>query len=202
MKNNLQFSTTDKQQTSLKNILQKNTQFMKVLVFLQSIKVPYFYIGGGCVPQIVWNYYHQFDLNNGIKDFDIVYFDSQNLSTKNEEYLQKRINKRFQNHLTSLEVVNEARTHLWYEKDFGKKIPPYVSTEDAIFSFPTTASAIGATLDKNKNLKIFAPHGLSDLFGLIVRANKIQVSKDIFESKAKRWQTIWPKLTIIPWNYD
>jgi hypothetical protein len=33
--------------------------------------------------------------------------------------------------------------HLWYAEKFGNVLAPYTSTEDAITTFPTTATAIG-----------------------------------------------------------
>ena len=45
-----------------------------------------------------------------------------------------------------------------------------------------------------------APFGLDDLFGLVVRPNKRQITRAIYESKIDRWRSIWPGLTILPWD--
>ena len=39
--------------------------------------------------------------------------------------------------------MNETRVHLWYEAHFGYRIDPYASVEDAINTWPTTATSIG-----------------------------------------------------------
>lgn len=187
------------QVSALKKILLKNQILIKTLEILRNTNLPNWYIGGGAIPQIAWNYYHGFDLNYAINDFDIVYFDKNDLSKETEKKREKKIQKNYLGCPVKLEAVNEARTHLWYEKDFGRKIEPYTCTEHAIYSFPTTASAVGITLNKNNGLVVFAPHGLTDLFGLIVRANKIKITKDIYEKKCNRWKKVWLKLTIIPW---
>jgi hypothetical protein len=97
-----------------------------------------------------------------------------------------------------LDIKNEARVHLWYEAKFGSAIAPYSSTAHAITTFPTTAIAIGVQPTSSGPL-ISAPFGLADLFGLIVRPNKAQITRSIYEAKATRWKALWPQLTIIEW---
>src|SRR5690606_17633631 len=93
----------------------------------------------------------------------------------------------------------EARVHLWYEARFGYPIRPYRSMEDAIRSFPTTATAVGVRPEAG-GLRIFAPFGLSDLFGLTVRANPAQITRAIYEAKTSRWLALWPRLRVTPWE--
>ena len=64
--------------------------------------------------------------------------------------------------------------------------------------FPTTATAIGIQPGAS-GLSIAAPYGLSDLFGLIVRPNKVQITRAIYEAKVARWRSFWPGLTVIDW---
>ena len=59
---------------------------------------------------------------------------------------------------------------------------------------------MGIRRDKNGAFKIYAPFGLNDLFGKIVRANKAQITKDIYENKTTRWLSKWPDLKVIPWE--
>jgi len=190
-----------KQIRTLKKILSMNTVFTKTLRLLKEYDLPHWYLSGGAIPHIVWNYYHEFDLNHGISDLDIVYFKKNDLSKKTEEKIEKELREKYPHCPFEFDVKNEARTHLWYYEKRGKKIEPYTCTEDAIYTFPTTASAVGVTLTKKNKLEIFAPHGLTDLFGLVVRANKVQITRDVFEEKCRRWKKVWPKLSIIPWEY-
>ncbi|MGO7089137.1 nucleotidyltransferase family protein [Rhizobium leguminosarum] len=46
----------------------------------------------------------------------------------------------------------------------------------------------------------FAPFGLSDLLGGVVRANKRQITREVYERKVDRWIKFWPKLTIVNWH--
>ncbi|MFD0869238.1 nucleotidyltransferase family protein [Paenibacillus residui] len=52
----------------------------------------------------------------------------------------------------------------------------------------------------NDTWRLYAPFGLNDLLGLIVRPNKVQIIKEIYEKKVLRWKTNWPDLNVIPWN--
>ncbi|MYL64480.1 hypothetical protein GLW07_14070 [Bacillus hwajinpoensis] len=41
---------------------------------------------------------------------------------------------------------------------------------------------------------------LHDLFGLIVRPNKILISRDVYEAKVSKWSARWPELEVISWD--
>jgi hypothetical protein len=81
----------------------------------------------------------------------------------------------------------------------GKDIEPYTSTEDAIRTWPTTASSIGVRYENGKFI-VFAPCGLNDMMGLIIRANKGLITREVYEKKVERWQQAWPNLKAIPWD--
>jgi len=48
-----------------------------------------YYLAAGAVNQTVFNYYHDFPLDQGIKDFDIVYFDPDVSYEKEDEWIKK-----------------------------------------------------------------------------------------------------------------
>ncbi|WDH96587.1 nucleotidyltransferase family protein [Paenibacillus urinalis] len=149
--------------------------------------------------QSIWNYVCGLPVNYGIHDIDFVYFDSDLSYDKECEVIDK-VNQRFGDLPIRLDIKNQSRVHLWYENHFGYPIDPYSSLEEAINTWPTTATAIGMRKDENGEWSIYAPFGLNDLFSLIVRANKSQITKEIYEEKADRWKGKWPALTIIPWD--
>jgi hypothetical protein len=35
---------------------------------------------------------------------------------------------------------------------------------------------------------------------MIVRANKVQITREIYEKKAAKWTKLWPELVVIPWD--
>ncbi|TBY61832.1 nucleotidyltransferase family protein [Rhizobium leguminosarum bv. viciae] len=140
-------------------------------------------------------------LAHGINDIDIVYFDSNDLSENAEAEHAARVRRAFSDLPVWIDVKNEARVHLWYEAKFGYPINRYISTTDAIATFPTTATAVGLC-PRNGSLELCAPFGLSDLLDGVVRPNKRQIRREIYEQKASRWVKLWPKLSVVDWTDD
>ena len=184
--------------TMLSDILSQNKPLYDVIKKVADIGLPNYYIGAGCVAQTVWNYQSGFELTHGISDIDIVYFDASDLSSEAENAVIERVKRAAQSCALELDINNQARVHLWYKKHFGFDIAPYDSVEDAINTWPTTATAIGVR-PEGEHLKIYTPFGLDDLFSMTVRANKTLITKEIYMQKVQKWQKRWPLLTIIPW---
>lgn len=180
-------------------ILFKQNNLHEILEKIGSQNLNNWYVGAGAIAQIIWNHFHSFESYYGIKDVDVIYFDDQDLTDTEEEVRETKLQQALNNVPLQFDLTNEARVHLWYEQKFGKQIAPYTSSEDAISTWPTTASAIGITLKAGK-INVFAPFGLKDLMSLVVRPNKKLISKEIYDKKAQRWKSIWPRLTIISWD--
>lgn len=47
--------------------------------------------------------------------------------------------------------------------------------------------------------RVYAPHGLSDVFNLVVHPNPVLAPREVYEAKAARWKEEWPQLTVLPW---
>jgi hypothetical protein len=47
--------------------------------------------------------------------------------------------------------------------------------------------------------RIYAPHGLADVFNLVVRPNPVLEPRHVYQAKTARWQRQWPSLTVLPW---
>ena len=182
----------------LKKIVVLNQPLFDIINKAASIGLQDYYIGAGCVAQSVWNYQMNLELSNGISDIDFVYFDSSDLSVEAENSTIIKVENILNPCPIKLDIKNQARVHLWYKNHFGYDIKPYESLEDAINSWPTTATSIGIRLENNK-LKVYAPFGLNDLFGMIIRPNKTQITKEIYMRKVEKWRAKWPALTVIPW---
>jgi hypothetical protein len=164
-----------------------------------AISLPDCWLAAGAVAQTVWNAAFGLAPDHGLSDVDLVYFDATDLSEAGEAQHAERVRSLFVGLPVGLDVKNEARVHLWYEGKFGYSIAPYRSTAHAITTFPTTATAIGVR-PAPQGLSISAPFGLSDLFGLVVRPNKTQITRSIYEAKLGRWRSIWPNLTVVEWS--
>jgi hypothetical protein len=183
-----------------RNLLEKNRIVTSILDGAPLLELPDWYLGAGCLPQTVWNKLHGFPPTAHIKDYDLVYFDGSDLSYQGEDSHVKAGQKLFNNLGARVEIRNQARVHLWYQERFGYTIEPHRSVEDAIASWPTTATSVGVRRDSNGRFLLCAPYGLSDIFAMIVRPNKKGVTREIYEEKAQRWARSWPKLTVLPWD--
>lgn len=85
------------------------------------------------------------------------------------------------------------------QKKFGVACQPYLSTEAAIDSFAATTCCIGIRVESGGRWRVYVPHGLSDVFNLVVRPNPIQAPRHAYETKTDRWRQQWPALTVLPW---
>ncbi|MBD3366257.1 hypothetical protein GF360_02835 [candidate division WWE3 bacterium] len=195
MKNQHTHQTLQKQQEQLLKITLKNPNLRKIL---NNLKFPHnhpWYIAAGCVNQTVWNHLTNRKITHGIGDYDIVYWDDD-ISKEAELRIQREIKDQFPDLAENLDIVNEARVHLWFEEDFGQKIEQYKSLEHAISTWPTTITCIGIT-KRNGEFSVVAPYGLSDLFGMILRPNLPHVIPEIFEKKVEKWTAKWLELRVI-----
>jgi uncharacterized protein len=182
----------------LTTIIKLNPMLENLFRKASELSMEHYYIGAGCITQSVWNFLFGFPLNHGIHDIDFVYYDSD-LSYDKECDVIDKVREKFGDIPFKIDIKNQARVHMWYEQHFGYPIKPYTSLEEAINTWPTTATAIGLRRMFSGKWIVYAPFGLNDLFGLIVRANKAQITKDIFDRKVQRWTENWPRLRVIPW---
>lgn len=191
-------SNIQTQMVLLESILVQSEAINKAINRTQALGIKNYYIGAGCITQTVWNYLSGKPLDYGIKDIDFVYYDNENIDFQAEDRIISRIKELYSDLNYEVDAKNQARVHLWYKSHFGTDIEPYKSLEEAINTWPTTATAIGVRKENNE-LLVYAPFGLNDLFGKIVRPNKTQITRDVYENKVSRWTEKWPDLKIIPW---
>lgn len=165
---------------------------------LPALGLPDCFLGAGCIAQTVWNLEHSMPLSARIADYDLVYFDPD-LSEAAEHAARAHARTILGDLPVTLDVKNQARVHLWYGERFGYDIRPYSSTRDSIKTWPTTATAVGLCNDAGR-IRVCAPFGLEDLFAGVVRANRVQITREIYASKVLRWVCRWPNLTVLPWE--
>ena len=175
-----------------------NTVLWECLHRLPALGLSDWYLGAGCIAQTVWNAAHGKPLNDDIVDYDLVYFDPD-LSNDAEAAVAERARHLLGDLSVRVDAKNQARVHVWYRSKFGYDIQPYRSTEDAIATWPTTASAIGVRTG-GLEVRVYAPFGTDDLFGLVVRANRVQIAPEIYAAKVARWSERWPSLVVLPWE--
>ena len=177
-------------------ILKKNSELMSILDEVSVLNLPNYYLAAGSVFQTVWNYSDGDNLMTGIHDIDIVYFDkeiSADSSAKNDKKLEQVLSEKFS---YQFDIHNEAYMHLWHN---GNKVP-YKNTENAIERWIATVHAVGIT-GNSRNIDIFAPYGLEDIFTKTIRPiYHVDNNRILYENKVARWQERFSNLKIIEWS--
>jgi len=182
----------------LRDLLTDSPLVWESLTLLAGVETPSLWLGAGAICDTVWNAAHGFAPAHAITDLDIVYFDPS-MTVDDDTEVAARVTGLVEHLGVWADVKNQANVHLWYPAKFGDAIPPYTSLDDAIATWPTTAGAIAVQLDGDR-LIVKAPFGLEDLFGLVMRANRIQAPRSWYEHKCLRWHAEWPKLKILSWE--
>ena len=147
----------------------------------------------GCLFQAVWNHQAGLPVDNGVKDYDIFYFDSD-LSWDAEDAVIRAVRALFSDLDANIDIKNQARVHLWYRERFGADYPQLQSTKDGIDRYLVAGTCIGLDVATRE---VYAPYGLSDTAQGILRINPHNRQPEPFMEKARSYQTRWPWLSII-----
>ncbi|MEC5388062.1 nucleotidyltransferase family protein [Uliginosibacterium sp. H3] len=153
-------------------------------------------MGAGAVRNLVWDALHGTH-RSALPDVDVAYFDASAIADEDV---------RLQTRLAAIqpdlpwEVTNQARVHEWFEEYFGYPAAPLLSLEEAVASWPEYVTCVGLTLKANDNIEVIAPHGLGDLFGIIIRHNPVRATVDTYRQRIekKRYSERWPMVTVVP----
>lgn len=175
---------------------------MQVLETVRELDLPDWMVFSGAVYQPVWNHLTGRAPDYGIKDYDVAYHDDSDVSYEAEDVVIKRVAAAFEPPLRDLvEVRNQARVHLWFEKKFGAD-EPYTPLEDsaaALKRFVATAFCVGVRLEADDSLRVWAPFGLEDLFALRLRPNPLRLKgAGGWERTTASAKARWPEITIEP----
>lgn len=114
-----------------------------ILARWDQLELPNAWLVAGCLFQTVWNIRSGKPPGSGIKDYDLFYFDPNDLSASGEERRQAKANTVLADLNVTIEVANQARVHLWYEGHFGRPYPRLSSSEDGIRRFLVLETCVG-----------------------------------------------------------
>ena len=180
----------------LEAIVRRATPLMEVLHRLRDIDLPDWQVFSGAVYQRVFNDLTGRDLDHGIKDYDVAYFDPDT-SYEAEDAVIRRVAAAFELPLREMvEVRNQARVHLWFEGKFGEPYSPLTSSSEALTRFVSPLHAVAVRMEADDSLTVIAPFGLEDLFAMRLRRNPTRASAN-FERVAQGAKTRWPELEIL-----
>ena len=186
-----------KLQQRLVEIARGTSWFMEALVAVRQLELPEWCIGAGAVRNLVWDSLHGKSSSSQLADVDVAYFDITDTSPQRDQELQRKLqalDPQF-----PWEVTNQAGVHQWFEEHFGHAVEPLCSLEEAVASWPEFATAVGLSLNQDNSLKVIAPHGLEDLFAIIVRRNPTRVSVETYRQRIaqKRYLERWPQVKVV-----
>jgi uncharacterized protein len=169
---------------------------MRVLLTARSLELPDWLIMSGAVYQRVLNALTERAPDYGVRDYDLGYFDSSDISYEAEDAVIRQAALAFVEPLRSVvEVRNQARVHVWFEGHFGEPYAPLSCTAEALERFVSPMFAVGVRLMRDDRLHIAAPFGLTDLFALRLRPNPRRFSAN-FSQVAAGVIRRWPEVTV------
>lgn len=163
---------------------------METLQIVRSLKLNDCWIGAGFVRNKVWDEIHG-KPRTRLNDIDIIHFDRSRTEKAYDLEIENKLKHIDPGHHWS--VKNQARMHI------RNNSLPYANCEEAISFWPETATAIAVRLNSRNQLEYIAPHGLEDLFDLVVRPTPgfdLTVYHD--RMAKKQWSEKWEQLEIKP----
>jgi uncharacterized protein len=178
----------------LEAIVRTTPSLMRALVAAREVGAPDWVIGAGAVRTAVWDHLHGFTEPTPPGDVDLAFFDPADHSSVRSESVESALRE----HAPELpwEAINQAAVHLWYPPEAG--IEPLGSIEEAVATWPETATCVAVRLEPDDGLKVIAPFGLDDLFGMVLRHNPARVSVEEFHRRrvSKRITERWPRVRV------
>lgn len=198
----LRFSglTADEQKCALFDIIADSPLLMAALEKAHELNLPDWYIVSGALYNLVWNVLTGRPESHGIKDIDLFYFDDADLSYEAEDHFIKAGAQLFADLSVPVEIRNQARVHLWFERHFGEPYSPLQSSEEGIDRFASKTHALGIRLEPNGHFKLYAPYGLDDVFSFKISPNYGINNRATHHAKGLRAQQNWPEVTVVPWD--
>lgn len=153
------------------------------------------FLTAGCLFQATWNRISGRPAAWGVKDYDVFYFDGDNLSWEAEDEVIRRARTLFGDLDVKVEVRNQARVHLWYQHRFNASYPQLTSSRDGIDRYLITCTCIGIEVATGT---LYAPNGLQEIYEGALRINPANKQPIQFLQKARDYQLRWPWLRILP----
>ena len=190
----------DERRFRLEEIIRSDGDLMDLLTRLRGLHLPQWRLVAGCLYQTVWNVLTGRPRGTRIKDYDLIYFDNDDLSWDAEDAVIRRVADATLDCVGPVQVRNQARVHLWSESRFGVSYSPLKCADDALQRYASVVHAVGVRLELHDRFNIVAPFGLDDLFAMVIRPNLVLNNVASHNRKAARAKAVWPEVTVVPWN--
>ncbi len=185
------------QRAALLDIVRASPTLMAAFRTARALDLPDWWIVSGAIYQQVWNHLTARPDMHGVNDIDLFHFDPDT-SYEAEDHIIKRTAPLF-GHTPPVEIRNQARVHLCYERHFGTPYAPLTHSAEAIDRFACRTHCVGLRLMADDTFTLYAPFGLDDIFTFRITPNPGHDNRQTHEAKAARQKAIWPELKVIPW---
>src|SRR4051794_20375438 len=167
-------------------IIRADPGLMRLLAVLRELALPQWRLVAGCLYQTVWNVLTGRPRGTGIKDYDVIYHDGDDVSWDAEDAVIRRVAAATRDCVGPVEVRNQARVHLWFPERFGTAYPQLASADEALRNYSSIAHAVGVRLEHDGRLDTVAPFGLDDVFAMVIRPNRALNNAATHASKGER----------------
>ena len=178
-------------------LIRSSQWFMSILEAVRACNPPDWLVGAGVIRNLVWDHLHQYQASTPLADIDVIFFDPQDVRPERDQVVQQQLARRLPH--VAWEATNQAAVHLWYEEVFGFSVPALHSSEEAVGTWPETATSVAVRLLDTDEILIVAPCGLSDLFNMVLRRNPRRVTREQFAQRLHSKQILrkWPRVQVI-----
>ncbi len=149
-------------------------------------------IGAGFVRNRVWDWVSGYRESTPFNDIDVLYHDPADARPEAERKWEARLRDTLPDG-PPWSVKNQARMHI------RNGDAPYGATENALRFWLETPTCVAVRLEADDALALLAPHGLEDLFGMVVRPTpngRIKLADYRRRITGKNWPSLWPRLRI------
>jgi len=155
------------------------------------LALPDGWLVAGCLFQTVWNLQAGRSPEEGIRDYDLFYFDPGATSEADESAVQDRIDGCLGDLGVTIEASNQARVHLWYEAYFGQPYEALRSAREGIDRFLVLATCVGV-----RPGEVYSPNGLTLLYDGVLSMNPRLPHRALFDRKVKSYLERWSWLKV------
>lgn len=187
-------------ENALTGMIRSSPWLMRALGAVRNAALPDAWVGAGVLRDLVWGQRYGSGFRpDRVRDVDVAFFDPHELSRAGDDRATELLTQRLPE--VPWEAKNQAAVHTWYPDRFGgDPVEPLTSIQDAVGTWPETATAVAVRLNGHDAIEVCAPLGLEDLLGGVWRRNPRRVS--VAQSRARLARhdpaTRWPEVKVVP----
>ena len=174
----------------------RNPANAAILARWEALRLKDGWLVAGCLFQTVWNLRAGRAPQDGIKDYDLFYFDAQDLSGSGEQAVQSHVDRVLGDLGITVEAKNQARVHLWYETELGYPYPALRDARDGIDRFLVRETCVGIR-PSTRGFELYAPNGADAVAHGTLTRNPLTPHAPLFDAKVASYRARWPWLRVV-----